>query len=82
MKKLLIILSAIGLISCTAEDLKKKEYTFAVTYFNGDLDTVKRIDIGRNTYVLNEGDLRNYHNGYVLVSIVRKFNVVSIKELK
>lgn len=79
---IIIILSLFSLLSCNEPDRTKKEYTFGVIYFNGDHDTIKVVDTGINYFTLKEGDLHQYYRGNAIVSNVRKFSVLSIKEIK
>lgn len=61
---------------------QKKEYIFKVEYQNGDIDTISYKDEGKNIFVLDEGDLRNYYNNRNVASFVRRFEVIEIKKLK
>jgi len=86
MKNLLIFLGAIlFLTSCFLfltsrfSPPTKKKYTIEITYTNGDIDTLVYRGIGNNRFRLKATDFIQIPS-HTLLSGVRTFNVLSIKE--
>lgn len=78
MKKLVYILLLTLLCSCS-----QKEYTIAVTYTDGEKDTISTIAGGSNYFFLEKGDLKiTQGTARTLRSGVREFKVLKIKKLE
>ena len=76
MKKLLF---AMILISC-ANQTPKKNFIVEVTYYNGDKDTTSvQCEPEMDCLYINKGDLFSSQNSSALMSGVRRFRIIEIK---
>lgn len=92
MKTTLFLILTVILLSCEGTHTTKnpKEYSFQVQFFyqglpSTQLDTIKWIGTGTNTFFLNHGDIVKWGNGgpnVTLLSGVTWFKVISIRDLK
>ena len=80
MKKLILFSSVLLLTACIGPQ-QKKQYDFELIHTNGDTVETSYVGVGDNLFSLNNGDFKVNGESSALVSGVRSFKVLRIKNL-